>query len=182
MNLYILRHADAAKRDEEKFADDNQRPLVKKGKNKTDKMARFLRKRKSRVSLILTSPSLRCLEAAKRIRKELKLSKEQVITLDCLLPEGSNADLIADIKNKYLVDSLLVVGHDPDLPLVDTRYGADLGAVAAAIGASASVSDDVGALVRALAAELAPGDHVLVMSNGDFCGVHVRLLEALAAR
>ncbi len=118
MNLYILRHADAAKRDEEKFADDNQRPLVKKGKNKTDKMARFLRKRKSRVSLILTSPSLRCLEAAKRIRKELKLSKEQVITLDCLLPEGSNADLIADIKNKYLVDSLLVVGHDPNLSLL----------------------------------------------------------------
>ena len=26
------------------------------------------------------------------------------------------------------------------------------------------------------------GDPVLVMSNGDFCGVHVRLLDALAAR
>ncbi len=118
MNLYILRHADAEKRDEEKYPDDNLRPLVKKGKGKSDKIARFLKKRKSRVSLILTSPSLRCLEAAKRIRKELKLPKEQLVTLDCLLPEGSNAELIAEIKDKYTVDTLLVVGHDPNLSLL----------------------------------------------------------------
>ncbi len=60
--------------------------------------------------------------------------------------------------------------------------GWDLGAVAAAIGAGASVADDVGVLVRALAAELAPGDQVLVMSNGSFDGLHGRLLEALGAK
>lgn len=118
MNLYILRHADADKRDEEKFPDDNLRPLVKKGKNKTEKMAKFLKKRKVKVSLILTSPAERCLQAAKLVRKELKLPKEQLIKLDCLLPEGSNAELIAEIKAKYAVDSLLVVGHDPNLSLL----------------------------------------------------------------
>jgi UDP-N-acetylmuramate: L-alanyl-gamma-D-glutamyl-meso-diaminopimelate ligase len=60
--------------------------------------------------------------------------------------------------------------------------GWDLGAVAAAIGAGASMADDVGALVQALAAELAPGDQVLVMSNGSFEGLHGRLLEALGAK
>jgi UDP-N-acetylmuramate: L-alanyl-gamma-D-glutamyl-meso-diaminopimelate ligase len=60
--------------------------------------------------------------------------------------------------------------------------GWDLGEVAAAIGAGASLADDVGALVRSLAAELSPGDQVLVMSNGSFEGLHGRLLEALAAK
>jgi phosphohistidine phosphatase len=118
MNLYILRHADADKRDEEKFPDDNQRQLVKKGKTKTEKIAKFLKKRKIKVSLILTSPAERCREAAKIVRKELKLPKEQLVKLDCLLPEGSNADLIAEIKEKYSVDSLLIVGHDPNLSLL----------------------------------------------------------------
>ena len=118
MNLYILRHADADKRDEEKFPDDNMRKLVKKGKNKTEKIAKFLKKRKVKVSLILSSPALRSLEAAKLIRKELDLAKEQLVQLDCLLPGASNAELIAEIKEKYTVDSLLVVGHDPNLSLL----------------------------------------------------------------
>ena len=41
---------------------------------------------------------------------------------------------------------------------------------------------EVGDLVARLAATLEPGDHVLVMSNGGFGGLHGRLLEALAAR
>ena len=118
MNLYILRHADADKRDEEKFPDDNLRPLVKKGKKKSEKIAKFLKKRKVKVSLILTSPALRSLEVAKLIRKDLKLPKEQLVKLDCLLPGGSNAELIAEIKDKYTVDSLLIVGHDPNLSLL----------------------------------------------------------------
>jgi UDP-N-acetylmuramate: L-alanyl-gamma-D-glutamyl-meso-diaminopimelate ligase len=40
----------------------------------------------------------------------------------------------------------------------------------------------VDALVAALAAESRPGDHVLVMSNGGFGGLHEKLLAALRAR
>lgn len=121
MNLYILRHADAAKRDEDKYPDDNLRPLVKKGKNKSEKIAKFLSNRKTKISLILTSPAERCREAARLIRRELKLPKEQLIELDCLLPDGSNAELIAEIKEKYALDSLLIVGHDPNLSLLISR-------------------------------------------------------------
>jgi hypothetical protein len=35
-------------------------------------------------------------------------------------------------------------------------------------------------MVETLAAQLRPGDHVLVMSNGGFGGVHAKLLERLA--
>ncbi len=39
---------------------------------------------------------------------------------------------------------------------------------------------DLAALVQAIAREAKPGDHVLVMSNGGFGGIHDKLLSALA--
>jgi UDP-N-acetylmuramate: L-alanyl-gamma-D-glutamyl-meso-diaminopimelate ligase len=62
-------------------------------------------------------------------------------------------------------------------------YGANLGWDAAAalapLGAKAQVSDDLADLVGRIAAAARPGDHVLVMSNGGFGGIHAKLLAAL---
>jgi UDP-N-acetylmuramate: L-alanyl-gamma-D-glutamyl-meso-diaminopimelate ligase len=43
----------------------------------------------------------------------------------------------------------------------------------------ASAFDDLELLVRAVAQEAQPGDHILVMSNGGFGGVHQKILKAL---
>lgn len=43
----------------------------------------------------------------------------------------------------------------------------------------AAVYDDIEAIITDLAAEARSGDHVLIMSNGAFGGIHDRLLEAL---
>ena len=51
----------------------------------------------------------------------------------------------------------------------------------APLGPRAACHDDIGALVEALARELRSGDHVLVMSNGGFGGVHEKLLARLSA-
>jgi UDP-N-acetylmuramate: L-alanyl-gamma-D-glutamyl-meso-diaminopimelate ligase len=63
---------------------------------------------------------------------------------------------------------------------------ADLGWDAAAavkpLGERVKVSGDLEALVAALGAGLRPADHVLVMSNGGFGGIHGRLLERLRNR
>ena len=42
--------------------------------------------------------------------------------------------------------------------------------------------DELDALVASAVAEARPGDHLLVMSNGGFGGVHQKLLDALARR
>lgn len=42
-----------------------------------------------------------------------------------------------------------------------------------------SINDDFDALLEAVIAEAKPGDHVLVMSNGGFNGIHGKLLEGL---
>ncbi len=64
-------------------------------------------------------------------------------------------------------------------------YGANLGWDAAAtlapLGDRAETSDDLADLVRRITAAARPGDHVLVMSNGGFGGIHQKLLDALAS-
>ena len=49
----------------------------------------------------------------------------------------------------------------------------------APLGAKASVHTNLDALVTAIAADSREGDHVLVMSNGGFGGIHVKLIDAL---
>ena len=47
------------------------------------------------------------------------------------------------------------------------------------LGARARVMDDLDSMVESIAAHASPGDHVLVMSNGGFGGIHEKLLSRL---
>ena len=62
-------------------------------------------------------------------------------------------------------------------------YGGGLGwdavAALAPLGDKASVHDDLPHLIDAIAAEARSGDHVLVMSNGGFGGIHATLIDRL---
>ena len=62
-------------------------------------------------------------------------------------------------------------------------YGAGLGWDAAAalapLGAKAEIHHDIPQLVAAIAAAAKSGDHVLIMSNGGFGGIHDQLLTRL---
>ncbi|MFN0161003.1 MAG: UDP-N-acetylmuramate:L-alanyl-gamma-D-glutamyl-meso-diaminopimelate ligase [Burkholderiales bacterium] len=59
--------------------------------------------------------------------------------------------------------------------------GWDLADALAPLGQSAAAFSDLDALVAAVAAAAQPGDHIVVMSNGGFGGVHQKLLAALAS-
>ncbi|WP_395698837.1 UDP-N-acetylmuramate:L-alanyl-gamma-D-glutamyl-meso-diaminopimelate ligase [Aquabacterium sp.] len=59
-------------------------------------------------------------------------------------------------------------------------YGWDAAEALAPMGAQAVVADSVDKLVAAVVKAAQPGDHVLVMSNGGFGGIHGKLLQALA--
>lgn len=58
----------------------------------------------------------------------------------------------------------------------------DAASALAAVQAPVAVHSQIDTLVGALVAQAEPGDRLLVMSNGDFGGVHGRLLDALAAK
>jgi UDP-N-acetylmuramate: L-alanyl-gamma-D-glutamyl-meso-diaminopimelate ligase len=77
----------------------------------------------------------------------------------------------------------------PALALADRAWflnspdlGWDLPTAVSALGARASFAGSVDALVQGLADDSRPGDHILVMSNGGFGGLHDKLLAALRAR
>ena len=55
----------------------------------------------------------------------------------------------------------------------------DVAGSVASLGERASVATNIDQLVEALATTLRPGDHVLIMSNGGFEGIHLKLLERL---
>lgn len=57
--------------------------------------------------------------------------------------------------------------------------GWDVGPAITALGSRGHLSHDIAALVHGLAQSVRAGDHVLIMSNGGFGGLHGRLLEAL---
>lgn len=80
------------------------------------------------------------------------------------------------VMKAALPDSL----HDADRVFC---YGANLGWDArealSPLKEKATVLDDLGQLVETIATEARPGDHVLVMSNGGFGGIHQKLLERL---
>jgi UDP-N-acetylmuramate: L-alanyl-gamma-D-glutamyl-meso-diaminopimelate ligase len=57
----------------------------------------------------------------------------------------------------------------------------DARAALAPMGERASIHDNIDTLVGAIADAARPGDHVLIMSNGGFDGIHDKLLESLSS-
>jgi UDP-N-acetylmuramate: L-alanyl-gamma-D-glutamyl-meso-diaminopimelate ligase len=60
------------------------------------------------------------------------------------------------------------------------NLGWDARGALAPLGSKAEVEDDLVALIGKIAAAAQPGDHILVMSNGGFGGIHEKLLKRLA--
>jgi UDP-N-acetylmuramate: L-alanyl-gamma-D-glutamyl-meso-diaminopimelate ligase len=60
--------------------------------------------------------------------------------------------------------------------------GWDARAVFAPLGARARCEEELEPLVAGVAGEARAGDHVVIMSNGGFGGIHEKLLARLSAR
>jgi phosphohistidine phosphatase len=140
MNLYVLRHAIAEERDQAAYPDDSQRPLTPKGKKKMVKIAENLKDMGVQIDLILTSPYVRARDTAKIVRKALDLKKNQLAFSDHLAPSGFAKDLLSEINEKYPVENLMLVGHEP--------YLSDLIAMLLAGDLSPSIAMKKGGLCR----------------------------------
>jgi phosphohistidine phosphatase len=112
MNLYIIRHAIAV--EEDPSDDDSQRALTDKGGKKMRQIAKGLRNLGAEFDVILSSPYLRAKETAEILGDVFKM-KKQIAFSDNLVPMGDPDLLIAEINEKYSVDSLAIIGHEPYL-------------------------------------------------------------------
>ncbi|MBK8781062.1 MAG: phosphohistidine phosphatase SixA [Anaerolineales bacterium] len=112
MNLYIIRHAIAA--EEDPSGDESQRALTDKGGKKMRQIAKGLRVLGVEFDMILSSPYLRAKETAEILGEVFKI-KKQIVYSDNLIPVGDPDLLFGEINEKYSVDSLAIVGHEPYL-------------------------------------------------------------------
>ena len=87
------------------------------------------------------------------------------------------------MKRGVLKDELPASLADADRAFVYTAgLGWNAESLFARMGERARCIDDLDRLVGAVSAEARAGDHVLVMSNGGFGGIHEKLLDRLSAR
>jgi UDP-N-acetylmuramate: L-alanyl-gamma-D-glutamyl-meso-diaminopimelate ligase len=97
-----------------------------------------------------------------------------------VLEPRSNTMKLGTMKDALpasLVDADQVFGYGAQSG--KDALGWDLGQALARLGQKACAFDELGALVQAIVQAVRPGDHVLVMSNGGFGGVHQKILDAL---
>ncbi|MFT5642980.1 MAG: UDP-N-acetylmuramate: L-alanyl-gamma-D-glutamyl-meso-diaminopimelate ligase [Janthinobacterium sp.] len=95
-----------------------------------------------------------------------------------VLEPRSNTMMLGAMKDALpgsLVDADLVFGFGSLAAL-----GWSLADALAPLGACARSFDDIDVLVQAIADLALPGDQIVVMSNGSFCGIHQKILQALA--
>lgn len=114
MNLYIIRHAIAVDEATSDYEHDSERPLTDKGRKKMRQIAKALRNLGVEFDLILSSPYVRACETAEILADVFKIKKKIIFT-DNLIPLVDPELLIGEINEKYSVDSIAVVGHEPYL-------------------------------------------------------------------
>jgi len=114
MNLYIIRHAIAVDEGSSEYEEDNQRPLTDKGKKKMRQIAKGLRALGVKFDMILSSPYVRATETAEILAEVFKMNKKVKIS-ENLIPMGDPDLLIAELNEAYTVDSIALVGHEPEL-------------------------------------------------------------------
>jgi UDP-N-acetylmuramate: L-alanyl-gamma-D-glutamyl-meso-diaminopimelate ligase len=111
-------------------------------------------------------------------------------TLEGLRRKVGGARILAVVEPRSNTMKLGLMKDDlaPSLAAADMVFcytaglGWDAAAALAPLGPRARPLGDLDALVAAIVRESRPGDHVVVMSNGGFGGIHAKLLAALGAR
>jgi UDP-N-acetylmuramate: L-alanyl-gamma-D-glutamyl-meso-diaminopimelate ligase len=99
-----------------------------------------------------------------------KVGKARILAV--LEPRSNTMKL--GVMKAALPDSL----QDADLVFCyANNLGWDLHSALAPLGRKAIIEDNLGTLIEKIASASQPGDHVLVMSNGSFGGIHEKLLE-----
>ena len=96
MNLFLLRHGIAVERDEFDAANDEARPITRKGRRQLRAVAKAMRAMELRFDTILSSQLVRARQTAEIITAEFKLEQRLALANE-LKPGGGAKKLIQKI-------------------------------------------------------------------------------------
>lgn len=112
MDLYLLRHGDAA---EPGITRDADRPLTEAGTKKMKKIANGMGSMDLSFDAILTSPYRRAKETAEIVCEVLECASLISISPN-LIPDGESAAILKELNEDYSRrKKILLVGHEPNL-------------------------------------------------------------------
>lgn len=114
MRIYLVRHSNAVELSAGEYEDDSQRPLTEKGCEKMETITSALKELGMNPNLIVSSPYVRARQTAEILAKGLKYHPEIEIN-DALVPMGDVDAIVGEINEKYQVEELVLVGHEPSL-------------------------------------------------------------------
>jgi len=140
MKLYIARHADAG--DREKWdGDDHDRPLSQLGHRQARALGDAFRQRDLTVDAVVSSPLVRARQTAESFLQAWPDGAPTPHFTDLLAPEELRKRKLTKQLAGLGVESVAVVGHDPELPAyLGWLLGADAENVRLEKGAAALVA------------------------------------------
>jgi phosphohistidine phosphatase len=112
MKIYLIRHSNAVDPEIPDYEDDSLRPLSEKGREKMKKIASALKKMNVKPDCIVSSPYLRAHQTAEVLARGLKYKRALTFS-DVLIPMGNANEILGEIRQKYNVDELMLVSHEP---------------------------------------------------------------------
>lgn len=115
MELYIVRHALAEPLSKHNEFSDEKRVLTDDGRKRLVDVVKGLIKLGVEPDLILTSPLARALQTAELIAESLGMSGKTIQQTTALSPGAMVEQLFAEIKSQDGMESIALVGHQPDL-------------------------------------------------------------------
>ena len=114
MEIYLLRHGIAEPPSESNEFSDASRALTPEGISKLRQAGLGLKKLGVKLNLVASSPLVRARETAEYVTEILKC-KEPIQLWDELAPGGSIDGLMQKLQNHQGKNSVLLVGHQPDM-------------------------------------------------------------------
>ncbi len=115
MDLYIVRHAWAFDRDDDRWPDDDLRPLTEEGKERFAKVVKTLAGRGLSPQVVATSPLVRCQETAELLAAGVA-EGPKIVRLDELRPGSGVEGLLRwTARQAKEHEQIAWVGHAPDV-------------------------------------------------------------------
>ena len=113
MWVYLFRHGPAGQRDDERWPDDDRRPLTPRGERRTRRAAQVFAGMEHRPAQILTSSLERAARTAAILEENLTTTGPVEVAVE-LSPGRSPQDLLARLQRSK-AEAVVLVGHEPDL-------------------------------------------------------------------
>jgi phosphohistidine phosphatase len=114
MELFLIRHAEAAPLGEAGVLVDADRPLTPRGQQQAEQLATALSRQEVRLGILVTSPLLRARQTAEGLLRHWQAPVPELITSDELAPGGRRRRL-----SRFLAglgaEQVALVGHQPEL-------------------------------------------------------------------